>query len=330
MSIGFHKLGKLKLTRLTKTAVFILHIMSKRLFENTKDGKVDATQQQQKKIRRSESTSKNKNRKNAITTAVSAIESTKPNLWLRLLSCGYIRKYLTRNVNPSDIGSIVAKFLFQDWKFDYLYDYGNQGPAQHGIRKNGKKIQCSTNDNRDCNCFYSMFSYAMKPQSGKYKIKFKIEYIWRFSYGNTIGIISENCKNDEKIKNNESSDKNMMWSEYLHDYIGWSSFGRSPYFTTRLHGLFYGDEQNFKNNIFCKNNFRYCSNNENYQKGLPEIRSNDIIVLEYDSDLSILSFSKENDNGILNSYISNLPKNETFYWFVGHQRGGISLTVHVV
>ena len=27
------------------------------------------------------------------------------------LSCGYIRKYLSQNVNPSDIAQIVAKFL---------------------------------------------------------------------------------------------------------------------------------------------------------------------------------------------------------------------------
>ena len=53
----------------------------------------------------------------------------------------------------------------------------------------------------------------------------------------------------------------------------------------------------------------------------------DIIVLQYDSDKSILSFSKENDNGDLNSCIKNLPKNKTFYWFVGHCFGKMCLTV---
>ena len=44
-------------------------------------------------------------------------------------------------------------------------------------------------------------------------------------------------------------------------------------------------------------------------------------------DLSILSFCKENDNGKLDACIKNLPKDETFYWFVGHYYGELSLTV---
>ena len=82
-----------------------------------------------------------------------------------------------------------------------------------------------------------------------------------------------------------------------------------------------------KNNIFRKNKFVYKSINENFQYRLPRINNGDIIVLQYDSDKGILSFSKDNDNGKLDSCISNLPKDLTFYWFVGHFCGQMSLTV---
>ena len=80
-------------------------------------------------------------------------------------------------------------------------------------------------------------------------------------------------------------------------------------------------------NIFVKCNFVYHSNNENYKNRLPPLTKGDIIVLQYDSDLSILSFSKENDNGKLDSSIKNLPKNETFCWFVGHSDGPMCLNI---
>ena len=57
------------------------------------------------------------------------------------------------------------------------------------------------------------------------------------------------------------------------------------------------------------------------------IKTGDIVVLEYDSNLSVLSFSKENDKGNLNSCIKHLPKNKIFYWFVGHYKGKMCLTV---
>ena len=50
---------------------------------------------------------------------------------------------------------------------------------------------------------------------------------------------------------------------------------------------------------------------------MPNINDSDTIVLEYNSDKAILYFSKENDNGLLDAYIKNLPKDLTFYWFVG-------------
>ena len=240
---------------------------------------------------------------------------------LHLLSCGYIRKYLaTRNINHNHIAQIVAKFLFEDWKFDYCYDYYNNGSTIHGIENDGKTIKCKSNGS--CCCFYSMFSIGMKPQSGKYKIKFKINKINNMVDGNIIGIISENTKNDEKIKNN-NNEKKSQWFNELYDYIGWSA-NTDTNDKFLPNGLYCQPDGN---NIFRQNNFIYSSNNENYKKRLPSLKTNDTIILQYDSDLSILSFSKDNDNGKLNSYIKNLPKDLIFYWFVGHTYGQLCVTV---
>ena len=251
----------------------------------------------------------------------------RPKLRLHLLSCGYIRKYLTsRNVNPCDIGCIVVKFLFQDWKFDYFYDFLNNGATIHGIENNGKTLKCNCAADDVCYCFFSIFSFGMKPQSGKYKIKFKINAISNDCYPNIIGIISKKI-NQERIQilQNNNDDRYMYeWDNGLSDYIGWSADTRKPQVFMK-NQLFLG--WNDKTNIFYKNNFIYCSNNKNYKTRLPAIKTGDIIVLEYNSDLSILSFSKENDNGKLDSYISNLPQDLIFYWFVGHCWGEMTLTV---
>ena len=123
----------------------------------------------------------------------------------------------------------------------------------------------------------------------------------------------------KKISNND-----WYWDDELYDYIGWKNYIKNN------NALYYGNEfyqQSIKNNIFRKNKFVYVSNNENYKQTLPGYKKSDIVVLQYDSDLSILSFSKDNDNGKLNSCIKNLPKDEIFYWFVGHSGGKMSLTV---
>ena len=67
----------------------------------------------------------------------------KPSLWLHVLCCGYMRQHLsTRNVNVTDIGQIVAKFLDDDFpfEFDYCFDYLfiKQGSTIHCIEINGK------------------------------------------------------------------------------------------------------------------------------------------------------------------------------------------------
>ena len=82
--------------------------------------------------------------------------------------------------------------------------------------------------------------------------------------------------------------------------------------------------------FFSQNCFVYQSNNENYKNRLPGWQQDDIIILQYDTDLSILSFSKENDSGKLDACIKYLPKNEMFYWFVGHSFGRMRLVVEGV
>ena len=81
--------------------------MSKRLFENRDDAEKPLTKRRvstRKKI------------------------SNKSSLRLHLLSCGYIRNYLTsRKMNPADIAHIVVIFLLNDWEFDYWYDYEHRG-----------------------------------------------------------------------------------------------------------------------------------------------------------------------------------------------------------
>ena len=183
-------------------------------------------------------------------------------------------------------------------------------------------------------CFYGAFSfnYDMKPNSGSYKIKFEVNKICK-SWANIIGIISQTGKNDANKKTikrrieGSDIDHNYYdnWFCKFSDYIGWST---SRDINKHLpNGLFCGFDKNLKTNIFRNNNFGYCSNNNHYPTRLPEIENGDIIILEYDSDLAILTFSKETDNGKLNSSIKNLPKENTYYWFIGHEMGKLSLTI---
>ena len=265
--------------------------------------------------------------------ASASILSTKQQGKIRLysLSCGYIKKYFNvKNIKSDDIGQIVFQFLSDDvlWTFDC-----SDESQKHKIENNGKTIKCR-NCNYKYNCYFGTFSFGMKPQSGKYKIKFRIDKIFSNGYANIIGIISENSKqNGKSIQNqNKNGDydiykfTNRHWSNDFYDYIGWSadSYQDEDYLPN---GLFCGAYDSRQDNIFRKNKFIYSSNNENYPTRLPGWQTDDIVVLEYDSHLSILSFSKENDNGKLDACIGNLPTNETFYWFVGHCQQSIDLTV---
>ena len=93
-------------------------------------------------------------------------------------------------------------------------------------------------------------------------------------------------------------------------------------------GLYCGYEDDGRhNNIFRQNNFVYQSKNNNYKQRLPVFKTGDILLLSYNSALNELSFGKENDNNKLNSLVKNLPCNQTFYWFVGHDYGEMSMTI---
>ena len=242
-----------------------------------------------------------------------------------------MRCYLSfKNINPVDIGHIIAKFLNEQWIFDYWYDYCDRGSKTHCIENNGKTLKCNHSIGA-CNCFFASFSYDMKPNSGIFKIKFNIDKITK-SWANIFGIISQDGENNcKKISDNDSTVlKNSIligilsinhdrycWYSELYDYIGWSAFDQenNEYLPN---GLFCGYDKTLNENIF---------RNKHYKNRLPGIDNGDIIILEYNSDLSKLTFSKENDNGKLNASIKNLPKEKTFFWFVGHECKEMSVTV---
>ena len=243
------------------------------------------------------------------------------------------------------------------WKFDYFYDFEWKGQTMHGIENNGKKVVCNHNSGYwPCNCFFCCYSFGMKPQTGKYKIRFKINAVDNNYCGNVIGIVSHNSKTNS-IMENFSQHKNsnntlarlltkntLSWGSQLNDYIGWSANGSNSD-KKLVNGLYCGhgllaDKTPTRQNIFRLNNFIYKSQNENYKKRLPRLEKGDIIQLSYDSDNAILSFSKEkqntssvlsffaqHDGGNLDAQISNLPKMNTYYWFVGHEHGKMSVSV---
>ena len=238
-----------------------------------------------------------------------------------LVVFGYIRHNITKDINPNDIATIIIEhFVLRiDWKFDYFYDHEERGAETHGIDSNGKKLFCNCSYEA-CRCFFCSYSFGMKPQSGKYDIKIKCDYIHN-DWGNMIGIVSQHSKNNKITQNSTNNDNDnyrLSWYNQLNDYIGWSA---SDDKTDKWlpNGLYCGaNDTSIENNIFRKNNFVYKSNNENYKQRLPEIEKGDIIHLSYDSNNGILSFSKENDNGKLDAQISNLPTINTYYWFVAH------------
>ena len=84
-----------------------------------------------------------------------------------------------------------------DWKFNYFYDFENRGESIHGIYDNGKTFECKHfNHGRDCDCAcFSRVSFGMKPNSGKYKIKFQINIIDNECRANAIGITCNTHKN---------------------------------------------------------------------------------------------------------------------------------------
>ena len=98
--------------------------MSKAVLEKGQSYQVAAKVSQSQK----ESNSSNYHTTATIVKTPAEARYSKTRFRLYLLACGYVRTLLTnRNVNPSDIAQIVAKFVSPDWKFDYCYDYDNRG-----------------------------------------------------------------------------------------------------------------------------------------------------------------------------------------------------------
>ena len=185
----------------------------------------------------------------------------------------------------------------------------------------GKTFQFKYDHDRyGCSCF-SRVSFGMTPNSGKYKIKFKINKINNEYIGNAIGIT---CNTH---KTNNSQSKNNYWY-CSHDYIAWSSQDNKGKDNKHVpNGLMCGcDDNDESRNIFILSKFKYMSNNNSYLERLPYIKSGAIIELEYDSNSNRLSFFKSNDE-LLNSQIINLPKEKTFYWIVGHCYKQTSVTI---
>ena len=216
-----------------------------------------------------------------------------------------------------------AKYNNVDWKFSYFYDYRrpkDRFKRIHGIYDNGKTLECEYDKWDGCACF-SRISFGMKPNSGKYKIKFKINIINNTSRLNAIGIT---CNTHST---NNSQSKHNYWY-YSHDYIAWSSLDNQGKDHKNVpNGLICGGSDKHQcGNIFILSNFEYMSNNDSYLQRLPYYKSGDIIELRYDSNNNALSFFKSNDP-LLNSKIVNVAKDKTFYWIVGHSHKKMSVTI---
>ena len=244
---------------------------------------------------------------------------------LHLLSCGYICKYFaTKNINVKDIACIVVKFLFNDWKFDYLEHSCNQLNNKsnlHATYNNGKNATSDCDGGHRCYSLHRV-SFGMAPNSGIYDIKMKIDKIGSSKRWSAIGITCDNYQS-------KPSEYCPYWG-YSNDYVGWSSYrnGYNNTYSNMINGLLFGARNgiDIENNIFIKSKFVYKSNNQFYKEGLPYIKTGDTIIIKYNSNSSILSFFKANDSK-LNAQICNLPKDKTFYWFVGTFAQKFSVTI---
>ena len=241
---------------------------------------------------------------------------------LNLLCCGFLRRYFkTRNVNtsPKDIARMIVTFLLVKWEWDFRFD-SNLGHDADGeesfqyITNNGKTVQC---DGGVCYCWFRITNTPMKPNSGIYDIKIKIDELVN-PFGNCIGITVNGS--DKLYKGCQHG----VWSMGV-DFLTWTSENDCPRLKCALNGLFLGWGTQ-ENNIFVLNQFKYKSNNEYYKDRLPWLSSGDIVIMKYDSYMRTLSFKKENDNK-LDALVENLPENTTFYWFAGHCGYKISMTV---
>ena len=216
---------------------------------------------------------------------------------LLVLCQGYLRQgFMKINLlfDPSDISSIVIKMLATFWKW-FPYVKRDRHPFSY------PDLKCGYPNN--CGCFFRS-TVAMIPKSGIYTIKFKVNQIDdSFGY-NVIGI---SC-NQDRSNNSQFCD---LWY-YSNEYIGWCVNGR----------LLYGGDRCRSTNIFYKNKFIHHDQNNYFQ-----IRNGKTITFIYDSYSTKILMDNSDNQLLSNSSISNLPKDKTFYWFIGHYGGKLSITI---
>ena len=223
----------------------------------------------------------------------------------------------------------VSKYNNIHWRFDYHYDRKNRGSKIHGIDNSRRRIKCS--HDICCYCFSSISSIGMNCNSGIYKIKLRIDKIDNNYSGNIIGITSKRFSFGGMSLFNNGSYK---WPKDCANCIGWSASNLKA-------------DAELPNGVYCRAGnifrrgqlmFQYKSRNGKHSKRLPGYGSGDIIVLTYNSDLGQLSFGLfKKKFGLfgggnekvssLDSYIYNLPRNLTFYWFFGHHTGPMGVTI---
>ena len=211
----------------------------------------------------------------------------------------------------------------RDWHWDYC-SKSNGFWTKH-IKNDKKTFNCSAKG-FDCRCF-ARCNTPMKPNSGIYKIKFKIDKISnKESLANIIGIT---CNTDN---NNNWLETHHYWY-YSNDYFGWSSYEigdndtwSSDDYTQYIQGgLLCGSSMCQNTNMFYNKPVKYQSYISKYETRLPCLKSNDIVVLEYDSDNGSMRFGKKSKfkdddlNSVMIACLTNLPRSEPFYWMVGHE-----------
>ena len=196
------------------------------------------------------------------------------------------------------------------------------------IKDSKKTFDCSAKG-LDCRCF-ARCNTPMKPNSGIYKIKFKIGKISnRQSLANIIGIT---CNTDN---NNNWHETHHCWY-YSKDYIGWSSYrikkgansNNSEHIKWIPGGLLCGSSICQKDNIFYKQPIQFKSFHNKYKKGLPYLKTDDSIIFEYNSDEGYINLGRCVDSKIdMIARLCNLPQNKNFYWMVGHENDPMVVSI---
>ena len=159
----------------------------------------------------------------------------------------------------------MVRYNVVDWHWDYCNK--PNGLFTKHIKNNKKTFECNSKG-LGCCCF-ARCNIPMKPNSGIYKIRFKIDKISnnRESIANIIGIT---CNTDK----NNNWDKNHHYWYYSTDYIGWSSYqinikeniNSNEYDQFLPAGLLCGSSVCQKDNIFYKQKIKYKNYIDKYEK----------------------------------------------------------------